>query len=124
MDGLRESACAHRPAPARSVTHSELFFKWIKPHLRINAFFGASENAVKTQIRIAASLLCARGQRPQAPGAATEPLPTSTDSERDALRETPILGALQALDVENDLGDSGNQLIPYDLQPDVSEMSQ
>ena len=31
----------------------ELFFKWIKQHLRINAFFGTSENAVKTQIRIA-----------------------------------------------------------------------
>jgi len=30
----------------------ELFFKWIKQHLRIKAFFGISENAVKTQIRI------------------------------------------------------------------------
>ena len=28
----------------------ELFFKWIKQHLRIKAFFGTSENAVKTQI--------------------------------------------------------------------------
>ena len=31
----------------------ELFFKWIKQHLRINSFFGTSENAVKTQIWIA-----------------------------------------------------------------------
>jgi hypothetical protein len=31
----------------------ELFFKWIKQHLRIKAFFGLSENAVKTQIWIA-----------------------------------------------------------------------
>jgi len=31
----------------------ELFFKWIKQHLRIKAFFGTSENAVKTQIWIA-----------------------------------------------------------------------
>ena len=31
----------------------ELFFKWIKQHLRIKKFFGTSENAVKTQIWIA-----------------------------------------------------------------------
>ena len=31
----------------------ELFFKWIKQHLRIKAFYGLSENAVKTQIWIA-----------------------------------------------------------------------
>ncbi len=34
----------------------ELFFKWIKQHLRINAFFGTSDNAVKTQIWIAVSV--------------------------------------------------------------------
>jgi hypothetical protein len=33
----------------------ELFFKWIKQHLRIKSFFGTSENAVKTQIWIAIS---------------------------------------------------------------------
>jgi transposase len=33
----------------------ELFFKWIKQHLRIKKFFGTSENAVKTQIWIAIS---------------------------------------------------------------------
>lgn len=34
----------------------ELFFKWIKQHLRIKKFFGTSENAVKTQIWIAISV--------------------------------------------------------------------
>jgi hypothetical protein len=34
----------------------ELFFKWIKQHLRIKAFFGTTENAVKTQIWIAVSV--------------------------------------------------------------------
>jgi hypothetical protein len=34
----------------------ELFFKWIKQHLRIKAFFGISENAVKSQIWIAISV--------------------------------------------------------------------
>ena len=34
----------------------ELFFKWIKQHLHIKAFFGVSENAVKTQVWIAISV--------------------------------------------------------------------
>jgi hypothetical protein len=34
----------------------ELFFKWIKQHLRIKAFFGTSENAVRTQVWIAISV--------------------------------------------------------------------
>ena len=34
----------------------ELFFKWIKQHLRIKSFFGVSENAVKSQIWIAVSV--------------------------------------------------------------------
>ena len=49
--------------PATTVTELyrcrwqiELFFKWIKQHLRIKAFFGTSENAVKTQIWIAVSV--------------------------------------------------------------------
>jgi IS4 transposase len=34
----------------------ELFFRWIKQHLRVKAFFGTSENAVKAQIWIAVSV--------------------------------------------------------------------
>jgi hypothetical protein len=34
----------------------ELFFKWIKQHLRIKRFFGTSENAVKTQVWVAVSV--------------------------------------------------------------------
>jgi hypothetical protein len=34
----------------------ELFFRWIKQHLRIQSFFGTSENAVKTQIWTALSV--------------------------------------------------------------------
>ncbi len=39
----------------RSRWHVELFFKWIKQHLRIKAFYGTSVNAVKTQIWSAVS---------------------------------------------------------------------
>jgi IS4 transposase len=34
----------------------ELFFRWVKMHLRIKGFYGTSENAVKTQIRMAVSV--------------------------------------------------------------------
>ena len=40
----------------RSRWQVELFFKWIKQHLRIKAFYGTSENAVKTQIWTAVSV--------------------------------------------------------------------
>jgi transposase len=40
----------------RSRWQVELFFKWIKQHLRIRSFFGTTENAVKTQIWIAVSV--------------------------------------------------------------------
>ena len=50
-------------APASTIAHLyrsrwqiELFFKWIKQHLRIKSFYGTSENAVKTQIWIAISV--------------------------------------------------------------------
>ncbi len=40
----------------RNRWHVELFFKWIKQHLRIKSFYGTSENAVKSQIWIAVSV--------------------------------------------------------------------
>ena len=50
-------------APAQTIAdlykqrwQVELFFKWIKQHLRIKSFFGTSENAVKSQIWIAISV--------------------------------------------------------------------
>lgn len=49
--------------PARTIAdlykcrwRVELFFKWIKQHLRIKAFYGTSQNAVKTQVWIAISV--------------------------------------------------------------------
>ena len=53
----------------------ELFFKWIKQHLRIRAFFGTSENAVKSQIWIAVSvyvLVAIVKKRLQLPGSLYE----------------------------------------------------
>ena len=43
------------PAPRQFLTR-QLFFKWIKQHLRIKQFYGTSDNAVRTQIWIAVSI--------------------------------------------------------------------
>ncbi len=48
--GVRTLTCAE------NRWQVELFFKWIKQHLRIKCFFGMLENAVKTQIWIAVSV--------------------------------------------------------------------
>ena len=90
-------------------------FKWIKQHLRIKAFFGTSENAVKTQICIAVSRLRAGRDHPQAAQAGGKPLPDSRDCERDAFRENAHLQALQASSSDLELLHSGNQLILFDF---------
>ncbi len=70
----------------------ELFFKWIKQHLKIKKFFGTSSNSVKTQIWIAISVyvLVAIIKAPR-PGA--QSLHNSTDSQSHAVRENaPFTG--------------------------------
>ena len=65
----------------------ELFFKWIKQHLRIKAFYGTSENAVKTQIWIAVSVYVLVAIVRKRLGLGGQPLPDSTDSQPHAFRE-------------------------------------
>ena len=65
----------------------ELFFKWIKQHLRIKAFYGTSENAVKTQIWIAVSVYVMVAIVRKRLGLEASLLPDSTNSQRHALRE-------------------------------------
>ena len=64
----------------------ELFFKWIKQHLRIKAFYGTSDNAVKTQIWIAVSVyvLVAIVRKRLA---RDESLPNPTDFQQHLARE-------------------------------------
>jgi hypothetical protein len=93
----------------------KLFFKWIKQHLRIKAFFGTSENAVKTQVWIAVSVYVPRGDRSEAIGAGRESLPNSTDSQLTLFEKVPILQALQPSDSQNESGDDPNQLILFDF---------
>jgi len=62
----------------------ELFFKWIKQHLRIKSFYGTSENGRQDPNLDCRVDLRAGRHRPQAVGTGYEPLPDSTDSQRYA----------------------------------------
>jgi hypothetical protein len=93
----------------------ELFFKWIKQHLRIKSFYGTSENAVKTQIWIAVSvyvLVAIVRKRLSLDISLYQILQVLSVM---LFEKTPILQALQPPDSQNDLPDSANQLILFDL---------
>jgi len=93
----------------------ELFFKWIKQHLRIKAFYGTSENAVKTQIWTAVSVyvLVAIIRKRLALDASLYQILQILSVT--LFERTPILRALQASDPESESADFSNQLILFDL---------
>jgi hypothetical protein len=93
----------------------ELFFKWIKQHLRIKAFYGTSENAVKTQIWVAVSVyvLVALVRKRLALDASLYQILQILSVT--LFEKTPILQALQASDSHEELPDPGNQLILFDF---------
>jgi hypothetical protein len=88
----------------------ELFFKWIKQHLRIKAFYGLSENAVKTQIWIAVSVyvLVAIVRKRLALEASLYQILQILSVT--LFEKPPILQALQSIHSPSDLPDSSNQL--------------
>lgn len=93
----------------------ELFFKWIKQHLRIKKFFGTSKNAVKTQIWIAVSvyvLVAIVRKRLELDVSLYQILQIFSLT---LFEKTPILQALQASDSQNDLRDLAKQLILFDF---------
>jgi IS4 transposase len=93
----------------------ELFFKWIKQHLRIKAFYGTSENAVKTQIWVAVSVyvLVAIVRKRLALEASLYQILQILSLT--LFEKTPILQALQVSDSQEELSDPGNQLILFDF---------
>ena len=93
----------------------ELFFKWIKQHLRIKTFYGTSENAVKTQIWIAVSVYVLVAIVRKRLGLEASLYQILQILSVTLFEKTPILRALQASDVENDSNEFGNQLILFDL---------
>ena len=93
----------------------ELFFKWIKQHLRIKAFYGTSENAVKTQLWIAVSVYVMVAIVRKRLGMEAGLYQILQILSLTLFEKTPILQALQDTDYHNDLGDIGNQLILFDF---------
>jgi IS4 transposase len=92
----------------------ELFFKWIKQHLRIKSFYGTSENAVKTQIWIAVSIYVLVAIVRKRLGLEISLYQTLQVLSVTLFEKTPILQALQPPDSQQDLLSSANQLILFD----------
>lgn len=93
----------------------ELFFKWIKQHLRIKAFYGTSENAVKTQIWIAVSVYVLVAIVRKRLGLEASLYQILQILSVTLFEKTPIFQALQASVSNNELPDPGNQLILFDF---------
>ena len=84
-------------------------------HLRIKAFYGTSENAVKTQIWIAVSVYILVAIVRKRLGLGVSLYQILQILRVTLFEKTPILKALQAATSENDLVDLSNQLILFDF---------
>jgi transposase len=93
----------------------ELFFRWIKKHLRIKAFYGTSENAVKTQIWIAVSVYVLVAIVRKRLGLEVSLYQILQILSLTLFEKTPILQALQSPDFQDDSFVSANQLNLFDL---------
>jgi hypothetical protein len=93
----------------------ELFFKWIKQHLRIKAFYGTSENAVKTQIWIAVSIYVLVAIVRKRLGLEASLYQILQILSLTLFEKLPILQALEAPDYQSDLLPDRNQLILFDF---------
>lgn len=93
----------------------ELFFKWIKQHLRIKAFYGTSDNAVKTQVWIAISvyvLVAIVKKELRVERSMYEILQVMSLT---LFEKTPLFEALNTQNQPNSAPDSPNQLKLFDL---------
>jgi hypothetical protein len=93
----------------------ELFFKWIKQHLRIKAFYGTSENAVKTQIWIAVSVYVLVAIMRKRLGLEASLYQILQILSLTLFEKTPILCALQSVDLDSNFTENANQLILFDF---------
>ena len=101
-------------APRQSLTR-QLFFKWIKQHLRIKAFYGTSENAVKTQIWIAVSIYVLVAIVRKRLGLEASLYQILQILSVTLFEKTPILCVLQAIDQNANFAENANQLILFDF---------
>jgi hypothetical protein len=92
-----------------------LFFKWIKQHLRIKAFYGTSENAVKTQIWIAISVYVLVAIIRKRLGLNATLYQILQILSLTLFEKEPILQVLQASDQEPNAIHNPNQLILFEI---------
>jgi len=93
----------------------ELFFRWVKQHLRIKSFFGTSDNAVKTQIWIAVSiyvLVAIVRKRLELRASLYQILQILSVT---LFEKVPVLQALEASSFQEDLPQDSNQLILFNF---------
>jgi hypothetical protein len=93
----------------------ELFFKWIKQHLRIKAFYGTSENAVKTQIWIAVSVYVLVAIVRKRLGLEASLYQILQILSLTLFEKAPILCALQAIYRDANFTENVNQLILFEF---------
>jgi len=93
----------------------ELFFKWIKQHLRIKRFFGTSPNSLKTQIWIAVAvyvliaIIKKQLRLPQSLYTILQILSTTL------FEKTPVQLVFQRYEEETHIGDGSKQLMLFDI---------
>ena len=93
----------------------ELFFKWIKQHLRIKTFYGTSENAVKTQIWTAVSVYVLVAILKKQLGLKQSLYTILQILSVTVFEKTPILRALSDDDYKDETDESPNQLLLFDF---------
>jgi hypothetical protein len=93
----------------------ELFFKWIKQHLRIKAFYGTSDNAVRTQIWIAVAVYVLVAIVRKRLGLERSLYQILQILSITMLEKVPISSVFEALDSQPNLFDNSNQLILFDF---------
>ena len=99
----------------RSRWQVELFFKWIKQHLRIKSFYGTNENAVKTQIWIAVSVYIMVAIVRKRLGLDKTLYQILQILSVTIFEKDPILQVFQASDSESEFFVNPNQLDLFDL---------
>jgi hypothetical protein len=93
----------------------ELFFKWVKQHLRIKAFYGTSENSVKTQVWIAITTYLLVAILRKRLGLEVTLYQILQVLSLTLFEKTPILQAFERGPARIEIPDPGNQLILLDL---------
>jgi IS4 transposase len=93
----------------------ELFFKWIKQHLRIKAFFGTSENAVKTQIWVAISMYVLVAIIKKRLHLDLSLYTILQILSITVFEKRPLIQVLSNFDPGNQMNENANQLLLFDL---------